>query len=52
MIIASIDPAFKKCGIVVMDSDFKIIFADNINFLDNYVKENQTKYIMQLWSAI
>jgi hypothetical protein len=52
-IICSIDPAFKKCGVVIMDSsNFKVLFADNMNFLDNYVKENQTQYIIKLWASI
>jgi hypothetical protein len=50
MIVCSIDPAFKKCAFVVMDStNFKILFAENVNFLDGYVKSNQTEYIKQLW---
>lgn len=50
--ICSIDPAFKKCGAVVIDSDFKIHFSDNMNFLDNYQKTNQTDYTIALWKAI
>ena len=51
--VCSIDPAFKHCGFVVINSqDFSIEFSDNVDFLQGYQKSNQTEYTKRLWKAI
>lgn len=52
MKIVSIDPAFKKCGIAVMTTDFKIHHYENNDFLANHQKSDQTTYTIALWKAI
>lgn len=52
MKIVSIDPAFKKCGIVVISNDFNIHHYENNDFLANHHKTDQTSYTIALWNAI
>lgn len=50
--ICSIDPAFKHCAFVVMTTDFKIHHHENVDFLANHQKTDQTTYTIALWRAI
>lgn len=50
--ICSIDPAFKRCGFVVMTDDFRIHHHENVDFLANHQKTDQTSYTIALWRAI
>lgn len=38
--ILSIDPAFRKCGIVVVNYDFMVEYHENIDFVGDGEKEN------------
>jgi Holliday junction resolvasome RuvABC endonuclease subunit len=52
--ICSIDPAFKKCAIVLIDPHTStIIHAENHSFVSpDKSKTNQTQYTLDLWHAI
>ena len=52
--LVSIDPAFKKNAIVVIDQSFHILYDNNIDFTADYDKKNGNalKYTIALWSAI
>jgi len=52
MKIISVDPAFKKCGIVVLDG-FMVCASENLNFIgEKEAKQNQTDYTISLFRAI
>ena len=50
--ILSIDPAFRKCGIVVINDQFQVEHHENIDFIGEGEKQDQTTYTLKLWRAI
>lgn len=52
MKLISIDPAFRRCGIAVLE-DYKIVSTDNVDFVgESKAKQNQTEYTITLFKAI
>ena len=53
MKVLSIDPAFRKCGIVVLSDTFLVEHHENIDFVGSEGdKLDQTTYTLKLWRAI
>ena len=52
MKLISVDPAFKKCGVVVLDG-YRVLASENIDFVGaEKAKQNQTDYTIGLFKAI
>ncbi len=50
--IVSVDPAFKRCGVIVLDG-YRVVSGENIDFVgDEKAKQNQTDYTIGLFKSI
>ena len=50
--LISVDPAFKRCGVVVLTDDYRVHAHENIDFIGDKEKQNQTDYTISLFRAI
>lgn len=52
MKLISVDPAFKRCGVVVLDG-YRVVASENIDFVgEEKAKQNQTDYTIGLFKSI